>query len=475
MLGEAAQPPAATEPPDDRTVAERRPDLRWPAVRRGRSGRLSRRGHHRRARPLARRRRHQRPDGCSAAMRPAGSTMCAATTATPSTSRSTWWSTITSSSTPSSPTGASFRCGRTPTACTSSAARRGAPPPTIRSSPFRSDPPANGIGRRITERFASVRIVENGRSRRVPLIREDDYRATYGPLISLISERCTNDNSLDLALGRPMDEYRFVIALTFEQLNSRRARHLRAMVIWEKALLELARDDAAGRCRRASHALPHAAGDREAIPRASRTLRRGQGVAAEEHRRDAADRLVRRSRTSHQQRQYSWNRLPDRSPLSEARPGGMADEPCRFHVPNDLIDWAELIGTLSREAPLAEHEAGEPEACDHEPACTNALRSRVAERWSDAGTRRRRRRRQLVSVRNPVHPATFRTAPSALPSSTGVELFGRSPGDHPDTKRPDTRRLRQEERAIARMTHARWRCSLRSGRGRLRACRSIAA
>ncbi len=98
---------------------------------------------------------------------------------------------------------------------------------------------ANGIGQRITETLASVKIIENGRSRRVPLIREDDYRATYGPLISLISERCTNDDLLDLALGRPMDEFRFVIALTFEQLNSRRARHLRAMVMWEKALLEL--------------------------------------------------------------------------------------------------------------------------------------------------------------------------------------------------------------------------------------------
>ena len=36
-----------------------------------------------------------------------------------------------------------------------------------------------------------------------------------------------------------MDEHRFVIALTFEQLNSRRARHLRAMVMWEPALLNL--------------------------------------------------------------------------------------------------------------------------------------------------------------------------------------------------------------------------------------------
>ena len=50
--------------------------------------------------------------------------------------------------------------------------------------------------------LASVTVVENGRSQRVPLIREDDYRATYAPLISLISEKCTNDDSIDLALGR---------------------------------------------------------------------------------------------------------------------------------------------------------------------------------------------------------------------------------------------------------------------------------
>ena len=95
------------------------------------------------------------------------------------------------------------------------------------------------LGERITDRFASVTVTENGRSKRVPLMREDDYRATYAPLISLISEKCTNDDSIDLALGRPMDEHRFVIALTFEQLNTRRARHLRAMVVWEKALLDL--------------------------------------------------------------------------------------------------------------------------------------------------------------------------------------------------------------------------------------------
>ncbi len=95
------------------------------------------------------------------------------------------------------------------------------------------------FGERVTDLFASVKVNENGRSQRVPLLREDEYRATYAPLISLVSEKCTNDNSIDLALGRPMNEHRFVIALTFEQLNTRRARHLRAMVVSEEALLNL--------------------------------------------------------------------------------------------------------------------------------------------------------------------------------------------------------------------------------------------
>jgi hypothetical protein len=96
-----------------------------------------------------------------------------------------------------------------------------------------------GLGERITDMLASATITENGRSQRVTLVREDDYRATYAPLISLVSEKCTNDDSIDLALGRPMDEHRFVIALTYEQLNTRRARHLRAMVMFESALLDL--------------------------------------------------------------------------------------------------------------------------------------------------------------------------------------------------------------------------------------------
>lgn len=95
------------------------------------------------------------------------------------------------------------------------------------------------VSERITEAVATVKIEENGRSQRVQLMRQNDYRATYGPLISLISEKCTNDDSMDLAIGRPMEEFRFVIALTYEQLDNRRARHLRAMVMWEGALLHL--------------------------------------------------------------------------------------------------------------------------------------------------------------------------------------------------------------------------------------------
>jgi hypothetical protein len=36
-----------------------------------------------------------------------------------------------------------------------------------------------------------------------------------------------------------MDEFRFVIALTYEKLSDRRSRHLRAMVMWEQSLINL--------------------------------------------------------------------------------------------------------------------------------------------------------------------------------------------------------------------------------------------
>jgi hypothetical protein len=94
-------------------------------------------------------------------------------------------------------------------------------------------------GDRVHALLASAKVVENGKTQRVRLLREDDYKAIYGPLISLVSEKCSNDNAIDLALGRVMDEHRFVIALTFEKLHNRRARHLRAMVIWEQSLQNL--------------------------------------------------------------------------------------------------------------------------------------------------------------------------------------------------------------------------------------------
>lgn len=49
------------------------------------------------------------------------------------------------------------------------------------------------INERVTDMLASVTVVENGRRQRIRLVREDDYRATYAPLISLVSEKCTND------------------------------------------------------------------------------------------------------------------------------------------------------------------------------------------------------------------------------------------------------------------------------------------
>jgi hypothetical protein len=104
-----------------------------------------------------------------------------------------------------------------------------------------------GRFRRRCDRFlmdmlTTVKIVKDGKTRRIRLQRESDYKATYGPLISIVSEKCNNDNSIDLALGRPMDEHRFVIALTYERLHDRRARHLRAMVMLEETLKNLPRE-----------------------------------------------------------------------------------------------------------------------------------------------------------------------------------------------------------------------------------------
>jgi hypothetical protein len=111
------------------------------------------------------------------------------------------------------------------------------PPPKSWGGRFR-----RRCGETVYGLLASVKVVTDGKARRVRLLREDDYKATYGPLISLISEKCSNVDSIDLALGRTMIEYRFVIALTYEKLSNRRARHLRAMVMWEESLLNLPMD-----------------------------------------------------------------------------------------------------------------------------------------------------------------------------------------------------------------------------------------
>jgi len=126
------------------------------------------------------------------------------------------------------------------------AAKRTTPENPVVHFPAHPPEPKSSIGRlcrvcadKCHDVLASVKIVENGKAQRVRLVREDDYKAAYAPLISLVSEKCNNDHALDLALGYPMTEYRFVIALTFEKLNNRRARHLRAMVIWEDMLRDL--------------------------------------------------------------------------------------------------------------------------------------------------------------------------------------------------------------------------------------------
>jgi hypothetical protein len=95
------------------------------------------------------------------------------------------------------------------------------------------------VGNTVHDVLTSTHMIENGKEQRVRLEKEDDYRAAYGPLVSLVSETASNDHAIDLAVGRPMDEYRFVIALTFEKLSDRRARQLRALVMWEEALKRL--------------------------------------------------------------------------------------------------------------------------------------------------------------------------------------------------------------------------------------------
>src|SRR5262245_13429969 len=65
----------------------------------------------------------------------------------------------------------------------------------------------------VYDSLATVKITRNGKKTRIRLQPENDYKATYGPLISLVSEKCSNDHAIDLSIGRPMEEFRFVIAL----------------------------------------------------------------------------------------------------------------------------------------------------------------------------------------------------------------------------------------------------------------------
>ncbi len=110
---------------------------------------------------------------------------------------------------------------------------------TTRENPVIMFPEQDERPGRVANLLTRATVVENGKRRRVRLMRDNDYRATYSPLISLMSEKCSNDDSIDLSIGRPMHEYRFVMALTYELLHDRRARHLRVMVMWEQELLSL--------------------------------------------------------------------------------------------------------------------------------------------------------------------------------------------------------------------------------------------
>jgi hypothetical protein len=60
-----------------------------------------------------------------------------------------------------------------------------------------------------------------------------DYNHTYDPIVSMIAASCSNEGAIDLALGKPVAEHRFVVALTYEKIKDRRMRHFRAMVVLE--------------------------------------------------------------------------------------------------------------------------------------------------------------------------------------------------------------------------------------------------
>jgi hypothetical protein len=81
----------------------------------------------------------------------------------------------------------------------------------------------------------------------------DDYNKTYDPVVSMIAASCSNEGSVDLALGKPVTEHRFVVALTYEKVKDRRMRHFRAMVILEAEIAAFL-EEPGPRLRRPEHA-----------------------------------------------------------------------------------------------------------------------------------------------------------------------------------------------------------------------------
>jgi hypothetical protein len=81
----------------------------------------------------------------------------------------------------------------------------------------------------------------------------DDYNKTYDPIVSMIAASCSNEGAIDLALGRPVTEHRFVVALTYEKVKDRRMRHFRAMVILETEIAAFL-EEPGPRLRRPEHA-----------------------------------------------------------------------------------------------------------------------------------------------------------------------------------------------------------------------------
>ena len=60
---------------------------------------------------------------------------------------------------------------------------------------------------------------------------EHGHHILYGPIISLIAEAIGNEGSVDFAVGKDRREYEFVVAITFEQHEDDRVRHMRVMIV----------------------------------------------------------------------------------------------------------------------------------------------------------------------------------------------------------------------------------------------------